>query len=331
MAAKKGSRTWFPRVDGGVHQRIWFAKAGRPTEGDAGIAPPAHKHIENGTYSMNLSLFDPTGISKEEAVELGKEGSIFRNMGAQFGAQIWRLANEAEVGDFIFLESENHHLHAVGIISGEYIPFEHREYSMEDFKNQGVHRIPVKWIPIKDGKDYIQLGRLDNATFRDVAEKEELASLLIFGTQRMVAEVIGIDFEEIQNRLSGLGGIVDENAAPIIELTVGDLPDDFNAEPFHGTESDNDDGADDEDVEEEVVVTIDEPANPVAPSLEAPKPVFAHVARNGAYIHQKITEEALHGLIKSSQVLPTDHVYHPISTNWMTITEYRKQRGLGLG
>jgi len=59
--------------------------------------------------------------------------------------------------------------------------------------------------------------------------------------------------------------------------------------------------------------------------------VFAHVARNGAYIHQKITEEALHDLIKSSQVLPTDHVYHPISINWMTIAEYRKQRGIGWG
>jgi len=326
MAAAKGSRTWFPRVDGGVHQRIWFAKAGRPTEGDAGIAPPAHKHIENGTYSFNLSLFDPTDISKEEAVELGKEGSIFRNMGAQFGAQIWRMANEAQIGDFIFLESENHHLHAVGIISGEYIPFEHREYSMEDFKNQGVHRIPVKWIPIKDGKDYIQLGRLDNATFRDVAEKEELASLLIFGTQRMVADAMGIDFEEIQNRLSGLGGIVDENAPPIVELTVGDLPDDFNAEPFHGAESDNDEEAEDEAVEEEVVVTIEEPAKPVAPLVEAPKPVFAHVARNGVYTHQKIDESTLHDLIYSSKVLPTDHVFHPVSTNWITVAEYLRIR-----
>jgi hypothetical protein len=61
---------------------------------------------------------------------------------------------------------------------------------------------------------------------------------------------------------------------------------------------------------------------------EAPQPVFAHVARNGAYIHQKITEEALHDLIKSSQVLPTDHVYHPISINWITIAEYRNQRGI---
>jgi hypothetical protein len=29
--------------------------------------------------------------------------------------------------------------------------------------------------------------------------------------------------------------------------------------------------------------------------------------------------------------MPTDHVFHPISTNWITIAEYRKQRGLGWG
>jgi hypothetical protein len=283
-----------------VHQRIWFAKAGRPTEGDAGIAPPAHKHIENGTYSMNLSLFDPTEISKGQAVELGKEGSIFRNMGAQFGAQIWRLANEAEVGDYVFLESENHHLHAVGIISGEYIPFEHREYSMDDFKNQGVHRIPVKWIPIKDGKDFIQLGRLDNATFRDISEKEELASLLIFGTQKLVAEAMGIDYKEFEDRMEKV-------------ITAGNTGE----------------NEDEEEAEDDIVVTIEEPAKPAAPAVEAPKPVSVYVSRDGAYIHHKITEEALHDLIKSSQVLPTDHVFHPISINWITIAEYRKQRGIG--
>jgi len=336
MAAKKGSRTWFPRVDGGVHQRIWFAKAGRPTEGDAGIAPPADQQIKNGTYSMNLSLFDPTDISKEEAVELGKEGSIFRNMGAQFGAQIWRMANEAHIGDFIFLESENHHLHAVGIISGEYVPFDHREYSMEDFKNQGVHRIPVKWIPIVDGKDYIQLGRLDNATFRDVAEKPDLATLLIFGTDKIVAEAFEIDFEEFQNRVTGIGGEVDPNPPAIRNLTAGKLPADFYSglpELIDAIHSDDVivDVFEPEDDEDDVVVTIDEPVKPAAPVVEAPKPVFAHVARNGAYIHQKITEEALHDLIKSSQVLPTDHVYHPISINWITIAEYRKQRGSAEG
>ena len=295
MAAAKGSRTWFPRVDGGVHQRIWFAKAGRPTEGDAGIAPPAHKHIENGTYSLNLSLFDPTDISKEESVELGKEGSIFRNMGAQFGAQIWRLANEAEVGDYIFLESENHHLHAVGIIAGEYIPFEHREYTMDDFKNQGVHRIPVKWIPVKDGKDYIKLGRLDNATFRDITENDKLATLLIFGTYELVAEAMGIDYNDFKDRLSQLSGMPDAE----------------------------------EDEQNAIEKKLKEPTKPIPIMIKANEPVIAHVARNGAYIHHKITEEFLHQLIQSAKVLPTDHVYHPISINWITIAEYRKQRGLG--
>jgi len=74
---------------------------------------------------------------------------------------------------------------------------------------------------------------------------------------------------------------------------------------------------------------LKEPTRPLPMIVKANEPVIAHVARNGAYIHQKITEETLHDLIKSSQVLPTDHVYHPISINWITIAEYRKQRGLG--
>jgi len=300
MAAKKGSRTWFPRVDGGVHQRIWFAKAGKGTQNDTGIAPPADQQIKNGTYSINLAVFDPAPMTQKEAAEAGKEGSMYPGYGAQFGAQIWRMAHEAEVGDTIFLESENHHLHAVGIISGEFLPFDDIDYTLEMLNTRGVHRIPVKWIPVKEGKDFIQIGRLDNGIFRDIAEKEELASLLIFGTQKLVAEAMGIDYKEFEDRM-------DKVAA---------------AGSTQGNE-------DEEEAEDDIVVTIEEPAKPVVPVVEAPKPVFAHVARNGAYIHQKINEEALHELIKSSQVLPTDHVYHPISINWITIAEYRKQRGIG--
>ena len=294
MAATKGSRTWFPRVDGGVHQRIWFAKAGKGTQNDTGIAPPADQQIKNGAYSLNLAIFDPRSMTQKEAAEAGKDASMYPGYGSQFGAQIWRMAHEAEVGDIIFLESENHHLHAVGIISGEFLPFDDIDYTLEMLNTRGVHRIPVKWIPVKDGKDYIQLGRLDNATFRDIAEKEDLASLLIFGTQKLVAEAMGIDYKEFEERMEKVvaAGATEEN-------------------------------------EEEVVVTIDEPVKPSAPIVEAPKPVFAHVARNGAYIHEKITEEVLHQLIQSAQVLPTDHVFHPISINWITIAEYRKQRGIG--
>ena len=303
MASRKGSRTWFPRVDGGVHQRIWFAKAGKGTQNDTGIAPAADQQIKNGTYSLNLAVFDPRTMTQKEAAEAGKEGSMYPGYGSQFGAQIWRMAHEAEVGDIIFLESENHHLHAVGIISGEFLPFDDIDYSVEMLNTRGVHRIPVKWIPVKDGKDFIQLGRLDNAIFRDIAEKDELATLLIFGTQKLVAEAMGIDYKEFEDRMEKV-------------IAAGNTRE----------------NEDEEEAEEDIVVTIiDEPEKPVAQVVEAPKPVFAHVARNGAYIHQKITEEALHDLIKSSQVLPTDHVFHPISINWITIAEYRNQRGLGWG
>jgi len=43
-------------------------------------------------------------------------------------------------------------------------------------------------------------------------------------------------------------------------------------------------------------------------------------------MHQKITEEVFHALIKSAQILPTNHIYHPISINWITIAEYRNHR-----
>jgi hypothetical protein len=298
MAAKKGSRTWFPRVDGGVHQRIWFAKAGKGTQNDTGIAPPADQQIKNGTYSINLAIFDPTTMTQKEAAEAGKEGSMYPGYGAQFGAQIWRMAHEAKVGDIIFLESENHHLHALGIISGEFLPFDDIDYTVEMLNTRGVHRIPVKWIPVKDGKDFIQLGRLDNAIFRDISEKEELASLLIFGTQKLVAEAMGIDYKEFEDRMEKV----------IAAVNTGE-------------------NEDEEEAEEDIVVTIiDEPEKPVAQVVEAPKPVFAHVARNGAYIHQKIDESTLHDLIYSSKVLPTDHVFHPVSTNWITVAEYLRIR-----
>jgi hypothetical protein len=40
MLRAKASRTGYPRVGGGLHLRIWFAKAGRGTVNDTGIAPP---------------------------------------------------------------------------------------------------------------------------------------------------------------------------------------------------------------------------------------------------------------------------------------------------
>lgn len=323
-SSRKGPRVWFPRIGGGLHERIWFAKAGKGTLNDTGIAPPAHIQIQNGTYSLNLSVFDPTGMTQKEAVEAGKETSLYPGYGSQFGAQIWRLANEAQVGDIIFLESENHHLHAVGIISGEFLPFDYINYTSEVLNTRGIHRIPVKWIPIKDGMDYIQLGRLDNAVFRDVAEKEELATVLIFGTERLVADALGIKFEDharwVKEELSKITPMVNtETYIESLTATNPSLKIDIEYQYPELTEKNE---------ESEVEVTTDGIEKSSVPELETPEQVIAHVARNGVYIHQNVTEEALHQLIASAKVLPTDHVFHSDIKNWITFAEYCEIKGL---
>jgi len=107
--------THYMKAEGGFHQRIWFAKAGRGTHQDIGISPMADQHLANGSYSFSLAAFDPRNLDVKEAAVEGKATSLYQGMGAQFGGQIWRMAHEAKVGDYIFLESENHNLHAVGV------------------------------------------------------------------------------------------------------------------------------------------------------------------------------------------------------------------------
>lgn len=379
--ASRTPRTWLPKITGGVHLRIWFAKAGRGTPNDTGISPIPARHIENGTYSFSLALFDPTPMTQKEATEAGKETSLYPGYGAQFGAQIWRMAHEAEVGDFIFLESENHHLHAVGIIAGEYAPPGDGNYTDEMFTQSGAHSIPVKWLPIKDGKDFIQLGRLDNAVFRDVAEKEDLATLLIFGTGQIVGEAMDIDHDEWGKFLShGLKSAAPNDFSELKEHGVRllnaahspDLKDDFckfvydnliltkHECVFDDSSIDEAERADieqssadkkkvdkmvkhikklmSESEKEEANCSVP-PDKEVAlkPAATAPEPkpvdppkVITHVARNGVYIHQAIEEAALHQLISAKTVVLTDHVYHPISINWMTVEEYLKIRGLNI-
>jgi len=192
----KNEKVWFVRNEGGLHRRIWFAKAGKGTPSDKGIAPEPHYHLQNGSYSFTLAHFDPRGLSLKEAQEEGKAKSVFPGYGAQFGGQIWRMAHEATVGDYIFLESENHHLHAVGFISGAY-EFLPDQQDIEEVGVQGCHNIPVHWVEIANGQDAIQLGRLDNATFRDVVDKAELASLLLDLTRDITLAAWGIAKEDI--------------------------------------------------------------------------------------------------------------------------------------
>lgn len=174
--------THYMKAEGGLHQRVWFAKAGRGIAQDTGISPTAEQHLKNGTYSFSLAAFNPAGMDQKAATEEGKASSLYKGMGAQFGAQIWRMAFEATPGDYIFLESENHNLHAVGVITG---PYRTPATSFDDgsLQREGIHAIPVRWTPIAHGDNVIQLGRLDNAVFRNVIEKEELLNLLLELTQ----------------------------------------------------------------------------------------------------------------------------------------------------
>jgi hypothetical protein len=118
----------------------------------------------------------------KEATAQGKATSLFEGMGAQFGSQIWRMAHEAKVGDYIYLESENHNLHAVGVITGPYSARE-GQFDEDILAKEGLHRIPVRWYPVPNGMGVIQLGRLDNAVFRNIIEKDELVELLFNLTQ----------------------------------------------------------------------------------------------------------------------------------------------------
>lgn len=171
----------YMKAEGGLHQRVWFAKAGRGAQ-DAGIAPPADRQLENGTYSFSLSAFDPRSLSQKEAVEEGKVRSLYQGMGAQFGAQVWRMAHEAVPCDYIFLESENHNLHAIGVITGRYLG-PRLDFTDASLAKEGIHAIPVRWSLVPNGIGAIQLGRLDNAVFRNVIEKEDLMERLFDLTQ----------------------------------------------------------------------------------------------------------------------------------------------------
>ena len=177
----------YMKAEGGLHRHVWFAKAGRGIPQDLGIAPEAKKHLQNGTYSFSLAAFDPQGLSAKEATAAGKETSLYPGMGAQFGSQIWRMAHEAGPGDYIFLESENHNLHAIGVITGRY-QGPRLNFTDDSLAEEGIHAIPVRWTPIPNGRGVIQLGRLDNAVFRDVMAKEDLMGVLLDLTQPYVAK-----------------------------------------------------------------------------------------------------------------------------------------------
>jgi len=281
--------THYMKADGSFHSRIWFAKAGRGIDQDIGISPTADQHLANGTYSFSLAAFDPRGMDVKEATAQGKETSLYEGMGAQFGAQIWRMAHEARVGDYIYLESENHNLHAVGVISGPYRP---REGKFDDgvLQQEGLHALPVRWYPVPNGIGAIQLGRLDNAVFRNVIEKDQLVELLFQLSDKY------LDAGLYQ---SEAGAAQQPKAEPAKSSGKGFAPPSGPAEPV-----------------------------PVVPVVGLVTPI--HLARNGVVLFQGVDDAKMLSLIKSKEIVGTDHYYRHGMAEWLLVSHYANLAGLRL-
>ena len=310
--SERKPRTFFARPEGGVHLRIWFAKAGKNAK-EEGIAPLPERHFANGTYSFSLTDFNPVGLTQEQAVESGKEGSLFKGYGAQFGAQVWRMAHEAKVGDYVFLESENHHLHAVGYVSGSYSRMADDEaITPENLAKQGIHRIPVHWVPIANGQDLIQLGRLDNAVFRNIAEKEELAELLWDVTHVINHEAWGkplgksdVPPEAMSKQMRPVGPIRPFNpnartAAPSRSVSTTAMP----SEPPQASPP---------------AASQPPPRVPVPVSPPASEVVFK-ISRNGQIILE-VAEARLCAMVSAGAILPTDHCWTNGMSGWVLVSQ----------
>ena len=310
--SERKPRTFFARPEGGVHLRIWFAKAGKNSK-EEGISPLPEQHFANGTYSFSLTDFNPFGLTQEQAVESGKEGSLFKGYGAQFGAQVWRMAHEAKVGDYVFLESENHHLHAVGYVSGSYSRMADDEaITPENLAKQGIHRIPVHWVPIANGQDLIQLGRLDNAVFCNIAEKEELAELLWDVTHVINHEAWGkplgksdVPPEAMSKQMRPVGPIRPfkpnaRTAAPSRSVSTTAMP----SEPPQASPP---------------AASQPPPRVPVPVSPPASEVVFK-ISRNGQIILE-VAEARLCAMVSAGAILPTDHCWTNGMSGWVLVSQ----------
>jgi 5-methylcytosine-specific restriction endonuclease McrA len=89
------------------------------------------------------------------------------------------MAHEANLGDVIFLESENRHLHAWGIITQGYHRRAGQRYTRASLIKEGLHKLGVEWRDIRMGQDAFHIGKGDNLLFREVTKREELLPILL--------------------------------------------------------------------------------------------------------------------------------------------------------
>jgi hypothetical protein len=89
------------------------------------------------------------------------------------------MAHEANVGDVIFLESENRHIHAWGVITQGYHRRVGQRYTRASLFKEGLHKLGVEWRAIRKGQNAFRIGKGDNLLFREVTKKEDLLPILL--------------------------------------------------------------------------------------------------------------------------------------------------------
>jgi len=152
-----------------VGRKYWLAKVWTTPEA----------HIEKNEYCFSLADFDPTNLSIEAARKAGKAKTLFPPYGPLFGAQIWRMAHEAKIGDVVFLESANRHLHAWGTITSTFKLRSVKNPTNENLVRAGIHQIGVEWHAIKNGEEAFRIGKGDNLLFREVTKRDRLLPILL--------------------------------------------------------------------------------------------------------------------------------------------------------
>jgi predicted HNH restriction endonuclease len=151
-----------------VGRKYWLAKVWTTLEA----------HIEKGEYCFSPADFDPRKLSIKDAREAGKAKTLFPPYGRLFGAQIWRMAHEAKLGDVIFLESANRHVHAWGTVTGTYQLRSVKNPTRDNLIRAGIHQIGVAWHEVTSGKDAFRIGKADNLLFREITDRKDLLPLL---------------------------------------------------------------------------------------------------------------------------------------------------------
>jgi len=159
-----------------VGRKYWLAKAWPDANA---LCPSPEVQLGNEGYSFSPADFDPLPLTLEGARRAGKATSLFPPYGVLFGAQVWRMAHEANLGDVIFLESENRHLHAWGVITQGYHRRAGHRYTRASLIKEGLHKLGVEWRAIRKGQNAFRIGKGDNLLFREVTKKEDLLPILL--------------------------------------------------------------------------------------------------------------------------------------------------------